>query len=109
VLPFAVLLYASFLRFYVPPIGEYLADIKWTLLHYVRLFDYRFFGSYFVNTLIVALYAATLTMLVVSFSVGWWFAIHRLEQASSIAFVLAIPAYSSWPVLMFVGTHCMFG
>ena len=39
-LPFAMLLYASFLSFYVPPIGEYLADIKWTLLHYERLFDY---------------------------------------------------------------------
>ena len=54
VLPFAVLLYASFLRFYVPPIAEYLPDIKWTLIHYERLFDYRFFGRFFVNTLIVA-------------------------------------------------------
>ncbi|MEO6165869.1 MAG: ABC transporter permease subunit, partial [Candidatus Binatia bacterium] len=53
VLPFAVLLSASFLRFYVPPIAEYLPDIKWTLIHYERLFDYRFFGRFFVNTLIV--------------------------------------------------------
>ena len=70
VLPFAILLYASFLRFYVPPVLEYAADMRWTLLHYTRLFDYRFFGSYFINTLIVAVEAATLTMLLVSF-IGW--------------------------------------
>ena len=34
ILPFAILLYASFLRFYVPPIREQLPDISWTLLNY---------------------------------------------------------------------------
>ena len=38
VLPFAILLYASFLRFYVPPVLEYAADMRWTLLHFTRGF-----------------------------------------------------------------------
>lgn len=109
VLPFAVLLYASFLRFYVPPIGESLADIKWTLLHYERLFDYRFFGRFFVNTLIVAVVAATVTMLLVSF-IGWL--VVRYPSALSkainlVAFMpLAIPGVISTLALflMFVGT-----
>jgi len=109
VLPFAVLLYASFLRFYVPPIGEYLADIKWTLLHYERLFDYRFFGRFFVNTLIVALAAATLTMLLVSF-IGWLVVRHPSPLSKAINLVafmpLAIPGVISTLALflMFVGT-----
>ena len=109
VLPFAVLLYASFLRFYVPPIGEYLPDIKWTLLHYERLFDYRFFGRFFVNTLIVALLAATLTMMLVSF-IGWLVVRHPSPLSKAINLVafmpLAIPGVISTLALflMFVGT-----
>ena len=109
VLPFAVLLYASFLRFYVPPIAEYLPDIKWTLIHYERLFDYRFFGRFFVNTLIVAVLAATLTMLLVSF-IGWLVVRHPSPLSKAInlmAFMpLAIPGVISTLALflMFVGT-----
>ncbi len=109
VLPFAVLLYASFLRFYVPPIAEYLPDIKWTLLHYERLFDYRFFGRFFVNTLIVALLAATLTMMLVSF-IGWLVVRHPSPLSKAINLVafmpLAIPGVISTLALflMFVGT-----
>ena len=109
VLPFAVLLYASFLRFYVPPIAEYLPDIKWTLLHYERLFDYRFFGRFFVNTLIVALLAATSTMLLVSF-IGWLVVRHPSPLSKAINLVafmpLAIPGVISTLALflMFVGT-----
>ena len=109
VLPFAVLLYASFLRFYVPPIAEYLPDIKWTVLHYERLFDYRFFGRFFVNTLIVALLAATLTMLTVSF-IGWLVVRHPSPLSKAINLVafmpLAIPGVISTLALflMFVGT-----
>jgi iron(III) transport system permease protein len=109
VLPFAVLLYASFLRFYVPPIAEYLPDIKWTLIHYERLFDYRFFGRFFVNTLIVALLAATLTMLLVSF-IGWLVVRHPSPLSKAINLVafmpLAIPGVISTLALflMFVGT-----
>lgn len=108
-LPFAVLLYASFLRFYVPPVGEYLADIKWTLLHYERLFDYRFFGRFFVNTLIVASLAATLTMALVSF-IGWLVVRYPSPLSKAINLVafmpLAIPGVISTLALflMFVGT-----
>ncbi|MGH7931351.1 MAG: ABC transporter permease [Candidatus Binatia bacterium] len=108
-LPFAVLVYASFLRFYVPPIKTYFPDISWTLLNYQQLFDYRFFGSYFVNTVIVAVQAATLTMLLVSF-IGW-LAVRkpgRLTQLiNTVAFMpLAIPGTISTLsiFLMFVGT-----
>lgn len=109
VLPFAVLLYASFLRFYVPPIAEYLPDIKWTLLHYERLFDYRFFGRFFVNTLIVAVAAATLTMMLVSF-IGWLVVRYPSPLSKAINLVafmpLAIPGVISTLALflMFVGT-----
>ena len=88
---------------------EYLPDIKWTLLHYERLFDYRFFGRFFVNTLIVALQAATLTMLLVSF-IGWLVVRHPSPLSKAINLVafmpLAIPGVISTLALflMFVGT-----
>jgi iron(III) transport system permease protein len=109
VLPFAMLLYASLLRFYVPPIKDYLADISWTWLNYQQLFDYRFFGSYFVNTIIVSVGAATLTMLLVSF-IGW-LAVRKpgrlTHMINTVAFMpLAIPGTISTLAifLMFVGT-----
>lgn len=109
VLPFAVLMYASFLRFYVPPIKAYIADMNWTFMNYERLFDYRFFGSYFVNTFIVAVGAATLTMLLVSF-IGW-LAVRKpgrlTNLINTVAFMpLAIPGIISTLALflMFVGT-----
>ena len=109
ILPFAILLYASFLRFYVPPIREQLPDLNWTLLNYQRLFDYRFFGRFFVNTLIVALQAATITMLLVSF-IGWLVVRHPSPLSKAINLVafmpLAIPGVISTLALflMFVGT-----
>lgn len=109
VLPFSVLLYASFLRFYAPPIREYLPDMNWTLLNYQRLFDYRFFGRFFVNTLIVSLQAATLTMLLVTF-IGWLVVRSPSPLSKAINLVafmpLAIPGVISTLALflMFVGT-----
>jgi iron(III) transport system permease protein len=109
ILPFAMLVYASFLRFYVPPIKEYAADLSWTLHNYQQLFDYRFFGSYFVNTVIVSVQAATLTMLLVSF-IGW-LAVRKpgrlTQMINMVAFMpLAIPGTISTLsiFLMFVGT-----
>jgi iron(III) transport system permease protein len=109
VLPFAVLVYASFLRFYVPPIEEYLGDISWTLVNYARLFDYRFFGNYFLNTIIVSVQAATVTMLVVSFIA--WLAVRKpgrmTHTINTVAFMpLAIPGTISTLAifLMFLGT-----
>jgi iron(III) transport system permease protein len=109
ILPFAILLYASFLRFYVPPIREQLPDISWTLLNYQRLFDYRFFGRFFLNSLTVALQAATFTMLLVSF-IGWLVVRHPSPLSKGINLVafmpLAIPGVISTLALflMFVGT-----
>ena len=109
VLPFAVLLYASFLRFYVPPVREYFVDMNWTWVNYQRLFDYRFFGSYLLNTLIVAVGAGTLTMLLVSF-IGWLVVRNPSPLSKMINFVafmpLAIPGVISSLALflMFVGT-----
>ena len=109
VLPFAVLIYASILRFYVPPIREYFADLHWTLDNYRQLLDYRFFGSYFVNTALVAAQAATLTMLLVSF-IGWLIVRYpgRLSEVINlVAFMpLAIPGIISTLALflMFIGT-----
>ncbi|HEX9455286.1 MAG TPA: iron ABC transporter permease [Candidatus Binatia bacterium] len=109
VLPFAVLLYASFLRFYVPPIRDYLPDMNWTLLNYQRLFDYRFFGRFFVNSLVVSLQAATLTMMLVSF-IGWLVVRSPSPLSKAINLVafmpLAIPGVISTLALflMFVGT-----
>jgi iron(III) transport system permease protein len=109
ILPFAVLVYASLLRFYVPPIKEYAADLSWTLLNYRQLFDYRFFGGYFVNAVIVSVLAATLTMLLVSF-IGW-LAVRKpgrlTQMINTVAFMpLAIPGTISTLAifLMFVGT-----
>jgi len=109
ILPFSMLLYASFLRFYVPPIREYLPDMNWTLVNYQRLFDYRFFGRFFVNTLIVSMQAATITMLLVSF-IGWLVVRNPSPLSKLINLVafmpLAIPGVISTLALflMFVGT-----
>ncbi|MGZ9243494.1 MAG: ABC transporter permease [Candidatus Binatia bacterium] len=79
------------------------------MLHYERLFVYRFFGRFFVNKLIVALQAATLTMLLVSF-IGWLVVRHPLALSKAINLVafmpLAIPGVISTLALflMFVGT-----
>ncbi len=109
VLPFAVLIYASFLRFYVPPVREYFADMNWTLYNYEQLFDYRFFGRFFVNTVIVSIGAATATMVLVSFIA--WLVVRspgRLSDTiNTVAFTpLAIPGIISTLALflMFIGT-----
>ena len=65
VLPFGMLVATSFQRFYQPLAPG--SSIVWTATNYVSMLDYRFFGQYFVNTILVAVGAATLTMLLVSF------------------------------------------
>jgi len=109
ILPFAVLLYASLLRFYVPPTFDYVQDMTWTLQHYEGLFDYRFFGKFFVNTIIVSVVASTATMMLVSFIA--WLVVRSPGRLSGIinvvAFMpLAIPGTISTVAffLMFIGT-----
>ena len=109
ILPFAVLLYASLLRFYVPPTFDYFQDMTWTLQHYRGLFDYRFFGRFFVNTIIVSVVASTATMILVSFIA--WLVVRSPGRLSGlinvVAFMpLAIPGTISTVAffLMFIGT-----
>jgi iron(III) transport system permease protein len=108
-LPFAVLIYASFLRFYVPPVSGYWADMHWTLYNYEQLLDYRFFGGFFVNTVIVSVGAATATMILVSFIA--WLVVRSPGRLSDVINVLAftplaIPGIISTLALflMFIGT-----
>ncbi|MDA1216277.1 MAG: ABC transporter permease subunit, partial [Chloroflexi bacterium] len=70
VLPFGMLIYTSFLKFYMPPVPRLFDQIVWTTNNYERLLDYRFFGRYFVNSFVVAIMAAFITMLLVSF-ISW--------------------------------------
>lgn len=109
ILPFVVLVYGSFLRFYLPPIGKYLSNLPWTLRNYESLWDYRFFGRYFLNTVIVSFGAATLTMVLVSF-VAWRSVRHPGWMSNAINLIafmpLAIPGIISTLALflMFIGT-----
>jgi iron(III) transport system permease protein len=107
VLPFGMLVATSFQRFYQPLAPG--SSIVWTATNYLSMLDYRFFGQYFVNTILVAVGAATLTMLLVSF-LSWqivrWPS--RLTQAVNVlAFMpLAIPGVISGLAffLLFIGT-----
>jgi iron(III) transport system permease protein len=106
-LPFSILLATSFQRFYQPLVPG--AAMSWTANNYLSMLDYRFFGQYFVNTVLVSIGAATLTMLLVSF-VAWqivrWPS--RLTHALNVlAFLpLAIPGVISGLalLLLFIGT-----
>jgi iron(III) transport system permease protein len=107
VLPFGMLVATSFQRFYQPLAPG--STIVWTTNNYASMLDFRFFGQYFVNTLVVAVGAATATMLLVSF-LSWqivrWPS--RLTQAINVlAFMpLAIPGVISGLAffLLFIGT-----
>jgi iron(III) transport system permease protein len=109
VLPFALLIYASFLRFYVPPLPGRFDSIPWTLDNYRTLLDMRFFGRQLINTLFVVVGAASLTMLLASL-VGW--STVRLPSAvtrltNMLTFVpLALPGVivTLAILLMFIGT-----
>jgi iron(III) transport system permease protein len=107
VLPFGMLVATSFQRFYQPLAPG--SSIVWTTTNYVSMLDYRFFGQYFVNTILVSVGAATVTMLLVSFFswqiVRWP---SRLTRAVNVlAFMpLAIPGVISGLAffLLFIGT-----
>ena len=102
-----MLVATSFQRFYQPLAPG--SSIVWTTNNYLSMLDYRFFGQYFVNTVLVAVGAATVTMLLVSF-LSWqvvrWPS--RLTQAVNVlAFMpLAIPGVISGLAffLLFIGT-----
>ncbi len=106
VIPFIVLLATSFQRFYQPLVPG--VNIVWTMSNYESMLDWRFFGQYALNSLIVALVASTITMLLVSFFawqlVRWPSPLTRLVNI--LAFMpLAIPGVISGLAffLMFIG------
>lgn len=63
-LPVSILVATSLQRFYQPVAPG--SNIVWTANNYLGMLDYRFFGQYFVNTIIVSVGAATVTMVLVS-------------------------------------------
>ncbi len=107
VIPFSILLVTSFQQFYQPLVPD--VRIIWTVNNYQDLLDYRFFGQYFVNTIVVSASAATVTMLLVTF-ISWqlvrwpsWLS----QIVNGLAFLpLAIPAVISGLAffLLFIGT-----
>jgi iron(III) transport system permease protein len=106
VIPFLILLATSFQRFYQPLVPG--VNIAWTMNNYESMLDWRFFGQYALNSLIVAIAAATVTMLLVSFFawqlVRWPSPLTRL--VNGLAFMpLAIPGVISGLAffLMFIG------
>lgn len=107
VIPFVTLLATSFQKFYQPLVPG--VEIAWTTTNYEQMFDFRFFGQYFLNTIIVSVAAATVTMLLVSFFawqlVRWPSRLTRM--VNSLAFMpLAIPGIISGLAffLFFIGT-----
>ncbi len=106
-LPVSVLIATSFQRFYQPLAPG--SNIVWTANNYLGMLDYRFFGQYFVNTVIVSIGAATATMVLVSL-LAWqivrWPS--RLTRAiNMLAFLpLGIPGVISGLAffLLFIGT-----
>ena len=108
-LPVAILVYTSLLNFYQPPVPKLMASLKWTANNYAALLDYRFFGRFFVNSVVVAVAAATITMLLVT--VAAWLIVRYptplTRLLNTVAFMpLAIPGVISTLAffLLFVGT-----
>lgn len=107
VIPVAMLVATSFQRFYQPLVPG--VQIVWTLDNYQQMLDYRFFGQYFVNTVVVAAAAATVTMLLGSFfawqAVRWPSRLTRLVSVFTFL-PLGIPGAISGLafLLLFIGT-----
>lgn len=107
VIPFGILIATSFQRFYQPLVPG--VNIAWTMSNYESMLDWRFFGQYALNTAIVAVASATVTMLLVSFCawqlVRWPSPLTRLVNV--LAFMpLAIPGVITGLAffLLFIGT-----
>ena len=109
IIPVSILVMTSFLRFYQPPVPKVWDSMVWTFANYEDLLSYRFFGRYFLNTIYVAVGAATLTMILVSFF-SWVivrFPGKLTKVVNVLAFMpLAIPGVISSLAffLLFIGT-----
>lgn len=90
VLPVGVLVYASFLKYYVP-LGS---GPQWTVSNFTALATYAGFGRYFVNTLVVAVGASALAT-VLAVAIAWLVVRHSsrwTKTLNTLAFCpLAIP------------------
>jgi iron(III) transport system permease protein len=107
VLPFSILAATSFQRFYQPVAPG--SNIVWTANNYLGMLDWRFFGQYFANTIVVSVGAATATMLLVTLFawqiVRWPSRLGRVINV--LAFLpLGIPGVISGLAffLLFIGT-----
>src|ERR1051326_2421663 len=106
-LPFSILVATSFQRFYQPVAPG--SNIVWTANNYLGMLDWRFFGQYFANTIVVSVGAATATMLLVTLLawqiVRWPSRLGRVINV--LAFLpLGIPGVISGLAffLLFIGT-----
>ena len=106
VMPFSMILYASFLRFYVPPLPENLGGLPWTLENYRNLWDYRFFGRMLVNTAIVVVAAASITMILVT--VVSWAAVRLKTPVAQTANVLTFMPLAIPGVIMTLAFFLLF-
>jgi iron(III) transport system permease protein len=108
-MPFSMILYASFLRYYVPPLPENfwpLGQIPWTLENYRNLWDWRFFGRTVWNTAIVVFAAASVTMLLVT--VVAWAAVRLKTPVAHTANVLTFMPLAIPGVIMTLAFFLLF-
>lgn len=87
ILPALILIYASGLRFYQPPLPGNFGSIVWTSQNYELLLSYRFFGRDLVNTAIVAVAAATVVM--IGTTVLSWIFVRLRHQLQPLAQTLS--------------------
>ncbi len=106
IMPFSMIIYASFLKFYVPPLPENFGVIPWTLENYRNLWDYRFFGRMVVNTAIVVFAAASITMLLVT--VVAWAAVRLKTPVAHTANVLTFMPLAIPGVIMTLAFFLLF-
>ena len=105
-MPFSMILYASFLRYYTPPLPEYFGNIPWTLDNYKNLWDWRFFGQTVWNTAIVTVAAASVTMFLVT--VVSWAAVRLKSPVAQVTNLLTFMPLAIPGVIMTLGFFVLF-
>ena len=105
-MPFSMILYASFLRYYTPPLPEYFGNIPWTLDNYKNLWDWRFFGQTVWNTAIVTVAAASVTMFLVT--IVSWAAVRLKSPVAQVTNVLTFMPLAIPGVIMTLAFFLLF-
>lgn len=106
IMPFSMIVYASFLVYYTAPLPENWSQIPWTLENYKTLFDYRFFGRPLVNTAIVVTVAASATMVLVT--VVAWAAIRLKSPITQAVNILTFMPLAIPGVIMTLALFLLF-